>query len=139
MAVPADDGDGWTAAALVTARPRTAYLKIVDAVGDVPAAVGAVVAHAHGQGLAQVKWEGWTAVPGDAAAAGFTALRPPLAQVEGADGPTTGYVRWLSDGEVSEPRTTGRARTSRAAPSPHWSPRRTRGPWNGRSSTAAWS
>ncbi|MFJ9060669.1 peptidase C39 family protein [Streptomyces sp. NPDC102409] len=103
VAVPADDGDGWTAAALVTARPRTAYLKIVDAVGDVPAAVGAVVAHAHGRGLAQVKWEGWTAVPGDAAAAGFTALRPPLAQVEGADGPTTGYVRWLSDGEVSEP------------------------------------
>ncbi|MFF2139073.1 peptidase C39 family protein [Streptomyces sp. NPDC058193] len=103
VAVPAGDGDGWTAAALVTSRPRTSYLKIVDALGDVPAAVGAVVAYARGQGLAQVKWEGWTAGPEDAAAAGFTALRPPLAPVEDADGPSTGYVRWLSGGEVSEP------------------------------------
>ncbi|MFC8227820.1 peptidase C39 family protein [Streptomyces sp. NPDC057287] len=103
VAVPSDDGEEWTAAALVTSRPHTAYLKIVDAVGDVPAAVAAVVAHARGQGLAQVKWEGWTAGHETAAAAGFTELRPPLAQSEGADGPAAGYVRWLCDGAVSEP------------------------------------
>ncbi|AWL41072.1 MULTISPECIES: peptidase C39 family protein [Streptomyces] len=103
VAVPADDGEDWTAAALVTARPHTAYLKIVDAVGDVRAAVAAVVAHARGRGLAQVKWEGWTARPEDAAAAGFAALRPPLAQAEDAAGPATGYVRWLHDGAVAEP------------------------------------
>lgn len=71
VAVPSDDGEEWTAAALVTARPNTAYLKIVDAVGDVRAAVAAVVAHARHRHLAQVKWEGWTADPDDAAAAGF--------------------------------------------------------------------
>lgn len=101
VAVPGegDGGDQWTAAALVTARPDTAYLKIVDAVGDVRAAVAAVVAHARLQGLAQVKWEGWTARPEDAAAAGFTALSPPLTQSEDAAGPAAGYVRWLGDGD----------------------------------------
>ncbi|MEV0786063.1 peptidase C39 family protein [Streptomyces sp. NPDC050423] len=103
VAVPGADGEDWTAAALVTARPNTAYLKIVDAVGDVPAAVAAVVAHARRQGLAQVKWEGWTASPGDAAAAGFAPLGSPLTRSEGADGPAAGYVRWLGDGGVSEP------------------------------------
>ncbi|MFE2452666.1 peptidase C39 family protein [[Kitasatospora] papulosa] len=103
VAVRGDKGEEWTAAALVTARPHTAYLKIVDAVGDVPAAVAAVVAHARGQDLAQVKWEGWTASPEAAAAAGFTPLRPPLAQSAGATGPATGYVRWLGDAEVTEP------------------------------------
>lgn len=102
VAVPTDDGEDWTAAALVTARPHTAYLKIVDVVGDVRAAVAAVVAHARGRGLAQVKWEGWTARPEDAAAAGFAPLRPPLAQAEDAAGPATGYVRWLHDGAVAE-------------------------------------
>jgi hypothetical protein len=103
VAVPGDDGEQWTGAALVTARPHTAYLKIVDAVGDVPAVVGAVVAHARGQGLTQVKWEGWTASCEDAAAAGFTALDPPLSQSEGAAGPAAGYVRWLGGGVGSEP------------------------------------
>ncbi|MFE9827864.1 peptidase C39 family protein [Streptomyces halstedii] len=103
VAVPTDDGEDWTAAALVTARPHTAYLKIVDVVGDVRAAVAAVVAHARGRGLAQVKWEGWTARPEDAAAVGFAPLRPPLAQAEDAAGPATGYVRWLHDGSVAEP------------------------------------
>ncbi|WP_031082829.1 peptidase C39 family protein [Streptomyces sp. NRRL WC-3549] len=103
VAVPAGDGADWAAAALVTARPHTAYLKIVDAVGDVPAAVAAVVAHARRQGLAQVKWEGWTASPEDTAAAGFTPLCPPLAQAEDAAGPVAGYVRWLHDGTVAEP------------------------------------
>lgn len=103
VAVPGDDGGEWTAAALVTARPNTAYLKIVDAVGDVPAAVAAVVAHARRRDLAQLKWEGWTASPEDAAAAGFAALSPPLAQSEGAAGPAAGYVRWLRDGVVSAP------------------------------------
>ncbi|MFE7073542.1 peptidase C39 family protein [Streptomyces sp. NPDC057620] len=97
VAVPGADGTAGTAAALVTARPGTAYWKIVDAVGDVPAAVRAVLDHAHERGLAQVKWEGWTATPEGAAAAGFTPLRPPLAQSEGAAGPTAGYVRWLHD------------------------------------------
>lgn len=99
VAVPGDDGEEWTAAALVTARPDTAYLKIVDAVGDVPAAVAAVVAHARRQELAQLKWEGWSASPEDAAAAGFAALSPPLTQPEGAAGPAAGYVRWLRDGD----------------------------------------
>ncbi|MFE4454523.1 peptidase C39 family protein [Streptomyces sp. NPDC056796] len=103
VAVPGD-GDAYAAAALVTARPGTAYLKIVDAVGDVPAAVRAVVGHARGQGLAQVKWEGWTADPEAAAAAGFTPLRPPLTPAEHAAGPDTGYVRWLyDDGAGAEP------------------------------------
>ncbi|WP_329347304.1 peptidase C39 family protein [Streptomyces sp. NBC_01261] len=102
-----EDGDGanWIGAALVTARPHTAYLKIVDAVGDIPATVAAVVDHARDRALVQVKWEGWTARPEDAAAAGFTLLRPPL--VEGAEdevGPASGYVRWLHAGaEVTEP------------------------------------
>ncbi|MGW0869226.1 peptidase C39 family protein [Streptomyces sp. NPDC002740] len=103
VAVPGDDGADRIAAALVTARPDTAYLKIVDAVGDVPAAVRAVVAHARRRGLAQVKWEGWTASPEAAAAAGFTPLRPPLTPAQHAAGPDTGYVRWLHDASVSEP------------------------------------
>ncbi|WP_326734676.1 peptidase C39 family protein [Streptomyces sp. NBC_01022] len=103
VAVASDDGEEWTAAALVTARPNTAYLKIVDAVGDVQAAIAAVVALARDRELAQVKWEGWTADPEDAAAAGFAPLSPPLSQSEGADGPVSGYVRWLSNGVVAEP------------------------------------
>ncbi|GAA5074999.1 peptidase C39 family protein [Streptomyces similanensis] len=103
VAVPDGDGGDWTAAALATARPHTSYLKIVDAVGDVPAAVGAVVAHARRQGLAQVKWEGWTASPEAAAAAGFTPLRPARAEAEDAAGPGTGYVRWLGGEPVAEP------------------------------------
>ncbi|UPZ34467.1 peptidase C39 family protein [Streptomyces sp. LRE541] len=107
VAVPGDDDEEWVAAALVTARPHTAYLKIVDAVGDVPAAVRAVVAHAREQGLAQVKWEGWTAGPEAAAAAGFTPLRPPLAQSEGVAGPAAGYVRWLHDEPVTDAENAG--------------------------------
>ncbi|MEW1723443.1 peptidase C39 family protein [Streptomyces sp. NPDC093109] len=106
VAVPGDDGEEWTAAALVTARPHTAYLKIVDAVGEVPAAVDAVVAAARQQGLAQVKWEGWTANAGEAAALGFAPLRVPLGRggAEDAPGPGSGYVRWLGGGAaVSEP------------------------------------
>ncbi|WP_018567789.1 peptidase C39 family protein [Streptomyces sp. PsTaAH-124] len=103
VAVPDADGETWSAAALVTARPHASYLKIVDAVGDVPAAVAAVLAHARRQGLAQVKWEGWTASPETAAAAGFTPLRPPLAQAANAVGPDTGYVRWLAGDPVAEP------------------------------------
>ncbi|NEC14779.1 acetyltransferase [Streptomyces sp. SID8014] len=100
VAVPDDDGR-WRAAALVTARPHTSYLKIVDAVGDVPAAVEAVVAHARHRGLAQVKWEGWRTHPEDAAAAGFTPLRPP--PVADGAGPETGYVRWLAGATVTGP------------------------------------
>lgn len=103
VAVAGDDGGEWTAAALVTARPDTAYLKIVDAIGDVRAAVEAVTAHARGRGLVQLKWEGWTAAPEDAAAAGFTPLDPPLARSQGAEGPPAGYVRWLNDNVVTAP------------------------------------
>lgn len=103
VAVPGEDGAGWAAAALVTARPHTAYLKIVDAVGDMPAAVEAVVSRARDRGLAQVKWEGWTTSAEVAAAAGFTPLRAPLAHAQDANGPGTGYVRWLCDGAVAEP------------------------------------
>lgn len=103
VAVEAADGQDWAAAALVTARPHTAYLKIVDAVGDVQAALEAVVDHARRRELAQVTWEGWTANPEDAAAAGFDPLRPPLALSEGAAGPATGYIRRLHDGVVTDP------------------------------------
>ncbi|MYT73548.1 MULTISPECIES: peptidase C39 family protein [unclassified Streptomyces] len=103
VAVPGGDGGEWSAAALVTARPHTAYLKIVDAVGDAPAAAAAVVEHARRHGLAQVKWEGWTADHEAAATAGFVQLSPPLTQSATEDGPASGYVRWLHDGAVPEP------------------------------------
>ncbi|MFE2296048.1 peptidase C39 family protein [Streptomyces sp. NPDC059452] len=93
------DGDG---AALVTARPGTAYVKIVDAVGDVPKAVAAVVSYAYGQGLVQVKWEGWTASAEDAVAAGFAPLRLPLAHPHGPSEPGAGYVRRLYEGEYGD-------------------------------------
>ncbi|MFD8581671.1 peptidase C39 family protein [Streptomyces californicus] len=102
VAVPGDGG--WAAAALVTARPGTAYAKIVDAVGDVPAAASAVVAYAEEQGLVQVVWEGWTVSGEDAAAAGFAPLRPPLpGGTDEPAGPRTGYVRWTAGEGVAEP------------------------------------
>ncbi len=102
VAVPGDGG--WAAAALVTARPGTAYAKIVDAVGDVPAAARAVVAYAEEQGLVQVVWEGWTVSGEDAAAAGFAPLRPPLpGGTDEPAGPRTGYVRWTAGEGVAEP------------------------------------
>ncbi len=102
VTVPGDGG--WAAAALVTARPGTAYAKIVDAVGDVPAAARAVVAYAEEQGLVQVVWEGWTVSGEDAAAAGFAPLRPPLpGGTDEPAGPRTGYVRWTAGEGVAEP------------------------------------
>ncbi|MFE9457800.1 peptidase C39 family protein [Streptomyces californicus] len=102
VAVPG--GRGWTAAALVTARPGTAYAKIVDAVGDVPAAARTVVAYAEEQGLVQVVWEGWTVSGEDAAAAGFAPLRPPLpGATDEPAGPRAGYVRWTAGEGVAEP------------------------------------
>lgn len=99
-----DCGDGdcgdWIGAALVTARPRTAYVKIVDVVGDAPAVVPEVVAHARGAGAVQVKWEGWTAGTAPASA-GFTALTPPAGDESPL--PAAGHVRWLDDVEVPEP------------------------------------
>ncbi|MEV7029066.1 peptidase C39 family protein [Streptomyces sp. NPDC093272] len=103
VAVTDGDDPRWTGAALVTARPHTSYLKIVDAVGDVPAAVRAVLAHAHGRGLVQVKWEGWTADPEVAAAEGFAPLRSPLTPAEAAGGPGGGHVRWLCAAPAAEP------------------------------------
>ncbi|MBR8740769.1 peptidase C39 family protein [Nocardiopsis sp. MG754419] len=102
VAVRDDDSTAWAGAALVTARPGAAYLKIVDAVGDVPSAVDAVVAHARERGLAQVKWEGWSVTAAQAGAAGFTPLEGPHGAPD-ADGPRTGYVRWSDDVRVQEP------------------------------------
>jgi hypothetical protein len=93
----------WTGAALVTARPGTAYLKIVDAVGDVPSAVAAVVDQAREQGLAQVKWEGWTASGAQARAAGFTAMDSPRGCAPDQGQPPAGHVLWLEATRVSEP------------------------------------
>ncbi|GAA1446373.1 peptidase C39 family protein [Nocardiopsis tropica] len=98
VAVPDAAGEGWAGAALVTARPQAAYTKIVDAVGDVPAAVEAVLAHARDRGLVQVKWEGWTADAADAAALGFTPMEAPRGTADGVARPPAGYVRWL-DGD----------------------------------------
>ncbi|MFJ7086439.1 peptidase C39 family protein [Streptomyces griseus] len=108
VTVAEGDSDGWSAAALVTARPGTAYVKIVDAVGDVPAAVDAVLSYADEQRLAQITWEGWTVSAEDAAAAGFAPLRLPLThgREEAADepaGPGSGYVRWTAGEGIAEP------------------------------------
>ncbi|MEV7085658.1 peptidase C39 family protein [Streptomyces sp. NPDC093085] len=99
VAVPGADATEWIAAALVTARPGTSYLKIVDALGDVPAAVGAVLETARRRGLAQVKWEGWTTTAEEATALGFTPLRTP----PGAEGPDSGYIRRLYGAEPAAP------------------------------------
>ena len=110
LAVADDAGRRWLGAALTSARPGTAYVKIVDAAGEVPAVVEAVVEDARRSGLAQVKWEGWTADTAEAAALGFAALRAPAEagvgpdDASGAAGPASGYVRWLVDADVREPR-----------------------------------
>lgn len=98
------DDDSCTGVALVSARRGGAYLKIVDAVGDVPGTLSAIVALAEERGLAQVKWEGWTVDPADAAALGFTPMAVPLASAIDDAEPESGYVRWLVDAEVAEPR-----------------------------------
>lgn len=103
VAVADGTDEDWSAAALVTARPGTAYLKIVDAVGDVPAAVRAVEAEARRRGLAQLKWEGWTASHEEATTAGFTPLETPLSQSQAAKGPAAAYVRWLHDATAPAP------------------------------------
>jgi hypothetical protein len=97
------DEGRWVAVALVTARPGTSSLKIVDAVGDVVVAAGAVVDRARAAGLALVKWEGWTVSEADALAAGFRAMRPPLTPGERVGALETGYLRWLGDVEPLEP------------------------------------
>lgn len=101
VAVLESDGHGWVGAALVTARPHTAYLKIVDVVGDIPTVTAEVLAYARRSQVVQVKWEGWTA--GDAPlTAGFTQMSSPVG--EGTCGPEKGYVRWMHEVTVSEPR-----------------------------------
>ncbi|GLY07935.1 peptidase C39 family protein [Actinoplanes sp. NBRC 101535] len=125
------DADGtWTGAALVTARPRTAYLKIVDVVGVVPPVCDEVVAYARRSGMVQIKWEGWTAGPATGSTAtagpatgstatagpatgstatagpatGFTAMLPPLPSGPGSAEPGVSYVRWLAEPSVRESR-----------------------------------
>ncbi|MCD5311890.1 peptidase C39 family protein [Kineosporia babensis] len=89
----AGSGSGdWVAVALVSARPHTSYLKIVDVVGTEAAraaVVEAVVQDAQQAGLAQVKWEGGIGP-------GFTPLNPPLVSGPGTDSPASGSVRWLT-------------------------------------------
>lgn len=101
VAVLDREGDDWTGAALVTARPHTAYLKIVDVVGDVPVVVDGVVEYARNRGVVQVKWEGWN-TESDLIATGFIPLEAPIA--EETLEPERAYVRWIADVEVSEPR-----------------------------------
>lgn len=95
------EGDGWHAAALVTARPHAAYLKIVDVAASTPAdaaaAVDAVVEHARSIGAVQLKWEGWSVDADQAAALGFTPLVAPLASGDGSGLPESAYVRWLAE------------------------------------------
>ncbi|MEE2060741.1 hypothetical protein [Rhodococcus artemisiae] len=100
VAVLGREGDDWIGAALVTARPHTAYLKIVDVVGDVPVVVDGVVDYARNTGAVQVKWEGWN-VESDPFAVGFTPLRAPTAE---RFEPERAFVRWIADVEVPEPR-----------------------------------
>ncbi|WP_460797075.1 peptidase C39 family protein [Microbacterium sp. GXF0217] len=89
--------------ALITARSGCAYLKIVDAVGDVRAVLDVAAQLARSRGLVQLKWEGWTATPQDAETAGFAVLTAPSEnRVEDGE-PERGYVRWLVDAEVTEP------------------------------------
>ncbi|NQX11344.1 peptidase C39 family protein [Microbacteriaceae bacterium VKM Ac-2855] len=90
------------AAALITARPQTAAVKIVDAIGDLVAAAAAAVSYAQDLGLVQVKWEGWSVDAATAATVGFTPLAAPLSPVD-PDGPAAGYVRWLVGEPPTEP------------------------------------
>ena len=92
VATQEDDADEWVALALVTSRPHTAYLKIVDVVGTtagVDAVVGAVLEDARRAGAVAVKWEG------GGSGAGFTELEPPPVSGPGTSSPATGSVRWL--------------------------------------------
>ncbi|AYG02284.1 peptidase C39 family protein [Gryllotalpicola protaetiae] len=98
LVVVADENGTWRSAALVTARPHTAYLKIVDVVAaprDIAEAVDAVVEHAESVGAVQLKWEGWSIDPARAAELGFVPLLPPLPSGDGTALPESGYVRWL--------------------------------------------
>ena len=98
-----DENEECSGVALISARRGGAYLKIVDATGDVPTVVNAVVAVAGERGLVQVKWEGWTVSAADAVASGFSPMTAPLESAVDAAEPTSGYVRWLAGAEVTEP------------------------------------
>lgn len=104
LVVVSDDDGAWSGVALLTARPHTAYLKIVDVVASTAAGVAAVVAaaveHALTRGAVQLKWEGWSVEPETAATLGFVPLLPPLVSGDGTDRPARGYVRWLTDAAV---------------------------------------
>lgn len=79
-----------TGLALITSRPGTAAVKIVDALGDIAAVIATVDAHAREVGAVAIKWECWRPV---AAVPGFAELTPP--RLLGADGPPAGRLRWL--------------------------------------------
>ncbi|MGM1017289.1 MAG: peptidase C39 family protein [Actinomycetota bacterium] len=98
-----DGEESWTGAALVTSRTGTASVKVVDAVGDVPETIAAVLDHARSRGAVQVKWEGWSVEPSDAASLGFMPMRAPLAEQVPAGEPGSGFVRWLDGGAIDEP------------------------------------
>lgn len=96
-----DDRNEIRALALLTARPGTAYVKVVDLIGDVAQMVDALDADAAEHGAVAIKWEGWSA--GDTPRRhGFSALTAPLNT--GVGEPDTGFVRWLAGTPASEPR-----------------------------------
>ncbi|MGO2658683.1 peptidase C39 family protein [Mycetocola reblochoni] len=94
------DRSGRTSAALVTARPHTAYLKIVGTSGDADAAAAAVVTVAADRGLAKVVWEDRTGGE-HRAPSGFTRLTPPLRTDDPR--PPSGAVLWLGGRPPAEP------------------------------------
>lgn len=98
LVVTTDADGGWTGVALVSARPHTAYLKIVDVLGD---AASPVLEYAETLGAVKVVWEGWTLAQ---APAGFEPMLPPLPSGPGSTEPAQGYVRWLAEPQVRETR-----------------------------------
>lgn len=102
--IVAERGNLAQAVALVQARPGTTYLKIVDLVGNSPAAQTAVVQHAldlaRSEGRVKLSWEHWTEpLPEWAAALGFVALAEPIGEHTRAEGPARGSVCWLDSAD----------------------------------------
>ncbi|MGW8481904.1 peptidase C39 family protein [Microbacterium sp. NPDC055903] len=98
-----EEEGAWLAAALVTARAGAAYLKIVDAAGELAPLIEAIAEHAIARGAVQLKWEGWTTDHAQASEHGFAPLQTPLDSAIGDDEPERGYVRWLVEADLVEP------------------------------------
>lgn len=102
------DDDGVAAAALVSGRPATAALKIVDLWyrdgRHVDAMLGAVIAMGRRQGAAVIKWEidGPAELPEAAAMRGFAPMQP-MGRLDESHR-VRGYALWLSEIAHTEPR-----------------------------------